>query len=430
MTDRKLSGLRGKIHVKHGFPFKGEHFKSSGPYVVLTPGNFHEEGGFKRNAEKDKCYAEPFPEDYLLKQGDVVVAMTEQTDGLLGSMALIPENGRFLHNQRLGLVTSLTSDVDVRFLYHLFKTKSVREQIRRSASGSKVKHTSPERIYDVQVQLPTPQEQTAIANLLTALDAKIELNNRINAELEEMAKLLYDYWFVQFDFPMTAAQAAALGKPHLTGHPYRASGGKMIYNETLKRDIPEGWTVGSLLDVATFTNGIACQKYPADGGATLRVIKIKEMRTGLTADSDIVTANVPSKVKIKNGDILFSWSASLEVMIWAGGEGALNQHIFKVTSETYPRSFCYFVLLDYLRHFRMMADLRKTTMGHITIDHLEQSQIAIPNDEVAGAFEVITKPIIDRMVKSHEENQELTQLRDWLLPMLMNGQVTVGTNER
>jgi type I restriction enzyme S subunit len=200
----------------------------------------------------------------------------------------------------------------------------------------------------------------------------------------------------------------------------------MIYNETLKREIPEGWTDGSLLDVARFTNGIACQKYPADGGEILRVIKIKDMRTGLTAESDIVTANVPSKVKIKNGDILFSWSASLEVMIWAGGEGALNQHIFKVTSDTHPRSFCYFVLLDYLRHFRMMADLRKTTMGHITTDHLEQSQIAIPDDSVAEAFEVITKPIIDRMVKAHEETQELTQLRDWLLPMLMNGQVTVG----
>jgi type I restriction enzyme S subunit len=426
MTDRKLSSLRGKLHVKHGFPFKAEHFKSTGPYVVLTPGNFHENGGFKRNEGKDKCYAEPFPEEYLLKKGDVLVAMTEQAEGLLGSMATVPEHGRFLHNQRLGLVTSLTSDVDVRFLYHLFKTKSVREQIRRSASGSKVKHTSPERIYDVQVQLPPPKAQVAIANLLTALDAKIELNHRINAELEGMAKLLYDYWFVQYDFPITAAQAAALGKPRITGHPYRASGGKMIYNETLKRDIPERWTNGSLLDVAIFTNGIACQKYPADGGDTLRVIKIKDMRTGLTADSDIVTAKVPFKAKIKNGDILFSWSASLEVMIWAGGEGALNQHIFKVTSDTHPRSFCYFVLLDYLRHFRMMADLRKTTMGHITIDHLEQSQIAIPEDAVAEAFEVITKPIIDRIMKSHEENQELTQLRDWLLPMLMNGQVTVG----
>jgi type I restriction enzyme, S subunit len=426
MTKRQFTSLRGKIHVKHGFPFKGEYFENSGPYVVLTPGNFHEEGGFKRNAAKDKCYSESFPEEYLLKKGDILVAMTEQTDGLLGSMAKIPESDRFLHNQRLGLVIALTSDVDVGFLYHLFKTKSIREQIRHSASGSKVKHTSPERIYDVQVQLPSPHEQTAIAKLLSTLDAKIELNNRINEELEGMAKLLYDYWFVQFDFPITVAQAAAMGKPRLEGKYYRASGGKMIYNEVLKREIPKGWGDGSLLDVAEFTNGIACQKYPTDGGETLRVIKIKEMRAGFTTDSDIVTERVPAKVKIKNGDLLFSWSASLEVMIWTGGDGALNQHIFKVTSDTHPRSFCYFVLLDYLQHFRMMADLRKTTMGHITIDHLEQSQIVIPDDDVAEAFEVMTKPIIERMVKAHEENIQLTELRDWLLPMLMNGQATVG----
>lgn len=426
MTDRKVSKLRGKIHVKHGFPFKGEHFKSSGPYVVLTPGNFYEEGGFKRNQDKDKCYSEQFPKEYLLQKGDIVVAMTEQTGGLLGSMAIIPESGRFLHNQRLGLVSTLSSDVDLAFLYHLFKTKLVRDQIRRSASGSKVKHTSPERIYDVQVQLPSPPEQTAIARILSTLDAKIELNNRINTELEAMAKLLYDYWFVQFDFPISAEQASAIGKPELEGKPYSASGGKMVYNEKLKREIPSGWSDGNLLQIATFTNGIACQKYPPNAGKTLRVIKIKEMRTGLTPDSDLVTENVPEKVKIRNGDILFSWSASLEVMIWAGGEGALNQHIFKVTSDTYPRSFCYFVLLDYLQHFRMIAELRKTTMGHITIDHLEQSRITVPDHGVAKAFEETTKPIIDRMVKSHEETQELSKLRDWLLPMLMNGQVTVS----
>jgi type I restriction enzyme S subunit len=316
----------------------------------------------------------------------------------------------------------LSSEV---YLHYVFTY--IREAIKRATSGSIQDNINIEFLTALRFRFPDKTEQDKIVEVLSTLDAKIELNNRINTELEAMAKLLYDYWFVQFDFPISAAQAATMGNPKLEGKPYRASGGKMVCNEKLKREIPEGWRDGSLVDIATFTNGIACQKYPAEGGETLRVIKIKEMRTGLTPDSDIVTANVPSKVKIKNGDILFSWSASLEVMIWAGGEGALNQHIFKVTSDTNPRSFCYFVLLDYLLHFRMMADLRKTTMGHITIDHLEQSQIAIPAGNVAQAFEVVTKPIIDRMVKSHEENQELTQLRDWLLPMLMNGQVTVDS---
>jgi type I restriction enzyme S subunit len=418
--------LKGKIHVKHGFPFKSKYFADAGELVVLTPGNFLEEGGFKRNAEKDKYYSHTFPKDYLLKRGDLLVAMTEQTPGLLGSMAFVPDDGRFLHNQRLGLVTAVSEEISLDYIYHLFKVSWIREQIRLTSTGSKVKHTSPERLYDIKTDLPDHATQKRIARVLSALESKIELNQRIGDGLEGMAKLLYDYWFVQFDFPITAAQAAAMGKPRSEGNPYRASGGKMTYNETLKREIPADWRDGSLLDVAKFTNGIACQKYPANGGEMLRVIKIREMRAGLSANSDIVTAKVPAKVKVSDGDLLFSWSASLEVMIWTGGDGALNQHIFKVTSDSHPRSFCYFVLLDYLRHFRMMADVRKTTMGHITIDHLEQSQIVIPDDDVAEAFEVMTKPIIERMVKAHEENIRLTKLRDWLLPMLMNGQVTVG----
>ena len=364
-----------------------------------------------------------------LRRDDVVMT----TRGTIGNVAYYGEGVEYDHvriNSGMVILRAEAKRLHPYFLYSFLRTELFKKQTRSQGSGSAQPQLPIGSLRNIQIPELDFADQQAIGKVLSNIDAnidaKIELNQRINAELEGMAKLLYDYWFVQFDFPMTAAQAAALGKPKLAGHPYRASGGKMIYNETLKRDIPEVWTDGSLVDVATFTNGIACQKYPADGGDTLRVIKIKDMRTGLTAESDIVTANVPSKVKIKNGDILFSWSASLEVMIWAGGEGALNQHIFKVTSGTHPRSFCYFVLLDYLRHFRMMADLRKTTMGHITIDHLEQSQIAIPDDSVAEAFEVITKPIIDRMVKAHEENQELTQLRDWLLPMLMNGQVTVG----
>jgi type I restriction enzyme S subunit len=312
---------------------------------------------------------------------------------------------------------------DTDYIYYFLKNQYW--NLRSLSSGVR-KNLNSGDIKGFTINLPeTVAQQKKIARVLSVLDDKIELNNHINEELEGMAKLLYDYWFVQFDFPITAAQATAMGKPKLEGKPYRASSGAMIYNETLRREIPEGWKNGSLLDVAEFTNGIACQKYPSDGGGTLRVIKIKEMHAGFSADSDVVTVNVPGKIKIKNGDLLFSWSASLEVMIWAGGDGALNQHIFKVMSDTHPRSFCYFVLLDYLQHFRMMAALRKTTMGHITSDHLEQSQIVTPDKDVAQAFELITKPIIERMVKAHEENIELIKLRDWLLPILMNGQVTV-----
>jgi len=204
----------------------------------------------------------------------------------------------------------------------------------------------------------------------------------------------------------------------------------MVFNEELKREIPLGWEDGTLLDIANFQNGLACQKFrPKENEDSLRVIKIREMGSGFTENSEFVSANIPEKIIITNGDILFSWSATLDVIIWTGGKGALNQHIFKVTSEKYPRSYFYFELLNYLQHFKMQAELRKTTMGHITQEHLKQSRIIIPKTDLINKLDKIIKPILNKKVKLDEENQKLSELRDWLLPMLMNGQVSVGEVE-
>ena len=239
----------------------------------------------------------------------------------------------------------------------------------------------------------------------------------LNHNLEAMAKQLYDYWFVQFDFPDE------------NGKPYKSSGNRMVWNNTLKRDIPDMWHCGNLFEIAKFTNGLACQKFrPKEGEKALSVIKIREMRDGFTADTEKVTPNIPNSVKVSNGDILFSWSASLEVMLWAFGDGGLNQHIFKVTSANdSPKSFYYFQLLNYVDVFKKMAEARKTTMGHITQDHLQQSTIAIPDDvSIAKLFEEKASPIFDLQVKLQEEIQQLTKQRDSLLPLLINGQVSVS----
>ncbi|MBR3399588.1 MAG: restriction endonuclease subunit S [Prevotella sp.] len=238
----------------------------------------------------------------------------------------------------------------------------------------------------------------------------------MNQNLESLAKQLYDYWFVQFDFP------------NEEGKPYKSSGGKMLWNEKLKREIPEGWHCGNLFEIATFTNGIACQKYrPKEGEKPLPVIKIREMHDGITSDTELVSPSIPDSVKVYNGDVLFSWSASLEVMLWCYGKGGLNQHIFKVSSANkFPKSFYYFRLLDYVTVFKKMAEARKTTMGHITQDHLQQSIIAIPDDiSIANKLDDIISPIIDKIVKLQEEITELTKQRDELLPLLMNGQVSI-----
>ena len=237
----------------------------------------------------------------------------------------------------------------------------------------------------------------------------------INQNLEAMAKQFYDYWFVQFDFP------------NEEGKPYKSSGGKMVWNEKLKRNIPVGWHCGNLFEIAVFTNGLACQKFrPKDDEVPLPVIKIREMHDGISVDTEKVTSNIPESVKVYNGDVLFSWSASLEVMLWAYGLGGLNQHIFKVTSANdFPKSFYYFQLLDYVDVFKKMAEARKTTMGHITQEHLKQSKIVIPPIDLIMVLDSKINVFIEKQILLQQQNQELAKLRDWLLPMLMNGQVRV-----
>lgn len=259
-------------------------------------------------------------------------------------------------------------------------------------------------------------DQRKVVDVLSAIDRKIELNKQINDNLEAMAKQLYDYWFVQFDFP------------NEEGKPYKSSGGAMVWNEKLKREIPQGWHCGTLLDIAEYTNGLACQKYRPTDNNKLPVIKIKEMHDGLSADTEWVKTDIPDDVKVFDGDVLFSWSASLEVMLWAYGNGGLNQHIFKVTSKNgYPRSFYFYQLIHYVGIFKQMAEARKTTMGHITQDHLKQSTIALPpNVDIANKLEEKLCPIFDEIVKNNQEIIVLTKQRDELLPLLMNSQALIN----
>ena len=415
MSEWKRYKLGELLRVKHGWAFKGEFFSDTGVQSILTPGNFYEYGGFKANPSKDRFYSGDYPKEYLCSKGDLVVAMTEQAAGLLGSTAIVPEDNRYLHNQRIGLI-SCNGSLNKDFAYYLFMTQSVRQQISRSASGTKVKHTSPEKIYDVQVDIPKIQTQKNIAIFLSLLDKKIQINNQINQELEAMAKTLYDYWFVQFDFP------------DQNGKPYKSSGGKMVYNPELKREIPEGWGVDSLWNIANFYNGLAMQKYRPDTNEDdyLPVIKIRETMNGFTKDTEKARLDIPTEAVVESGDILFSWSATLEIVIWGKERGALNQHIFKVTSDTYPKSFIYFELKSYLKVFKSIAELRKTTMGHITQDHLKQAKIVVPQIEIISKLDAKLQPIMLKQQILENQNQELTQLRDWLLPMLMNGQVKVG----
>ena len=337
-----------------------------------------------------------------------------------------PKNKRFAYvkvenpedyvvSTKLMVLRNISDDVLTKYIYYFLTYGGTLDYLQMRAENRI--GSFPQITFDIvkpiELNVPPINIQQKIVRIVSSLDSKIELNNRINSELESMAKTLYDYWFVQFDFPDT------------NGKPYKSSGGTMVWNEELKREIPEGWEVGTLLDIADYANGLACQKFRPNGEEFLRVIKIREMNEGFSSNTELVKPDIPKKAIVENGDVLFSWSASLEVKIWSGGKGALNQHIFKVTSNDYPKSFYYYQLQNYLQHFKMIAENRKTTMGHITQEHLQQSRIVIPPKELTLQLEKIIAPIFAKKLVNEIENQKLSELRDWLLPMLMNGQVRV-----
>ena len=302
------------------------------------------------------------------------------------------------------------------YLYYFLRQDSVLKYVdSMSARTGGQTGVELDSLYEYPVLLPDDLGQKKISSILKCIDDKITNNNKIRAELESMAKTIYDYWFTQFDFP------------NKDGRPYRSSGGIMEWNDQLKREIPKEWNIGNLYDIAETINGLACQKHrPKENEESLPVVKIKEMHEGITENTELVSVNINKKHKIFDGDILFSWSATLEVMYWFGGDAGLNQHIFKVVPIAgFSKEYVYHQFSAYVINFVKMAESRKTTMGHITTDHLEQSRIVLPPSEIVQAFSEIVAPIHEKIGQCQKENRELIKLRNWLLPMLMNGQATV-----
>ena len=355
------------------------------------------------------CAPKPHRINSFSFEGDVIILAGNNAAGNFHCQRY---SGKFDAYQRTYVITA-GSNFDIDYIFYYLKLNLI--YFSKKSQGSQTKFLTMTILNDFVIKVLPIDEQQKISKLLKFLDQKIALNNHINEELEAMAKTLYDYWFVQFDFPDE------------NGKPYKSSGGKMVYNDQLKREIPEGWGVDSLWNIATFYNGLAMQKFrPAsETDESLPVIKIREMFSGFSKDTEKASTAIPKEAIIEAGDILFSWSATLEVILWGGEKGALNQHIFKVTSEKYPKSFIYNELRSYLKVFKTIAELRKTTMGHITQDHLKQAMIIVPPNDLIDEIHNRISPILKQQLDLKQQNQELTQLRDWLLPMLMNGQARV-----
>lgn len=290
---------------------------------------------------------------------------------------------------------------DPKFLYYLCQTMP----FANFGGGSAVPTLNRNHIHPLETKIPVKvEDQRRIASILSSLDRKIELNNKINADLEEMAQAIFKNWFVDFE-------------------PFKD--GKFVDSELGK--IPEGWKVGRLTEIASYMNGLAMQKFPPENNEdSLPVLKIKELGQGFCGtDSDICSCNIKDECKIHNGDVIFSWSGTLLVDVWCGGDCGLNQHLFKVTSKDYPKWFYYYWTKHHLQEFIHIAKDKAVTMGHIKRGHLEEALVAIPdNDSMERAHELF-EPILSKMISLRLENSRLSLLRDTLLPRLMSGELEV-----
>ena len=278
----------------------------------------------------------------------------------------------------------------------------------------------------IEVECPPVSEQKAIAHILGTLHDKIELNRKTNETLEAMAKALFKSWFVDFD----PVRAKAEGRP--TGLPAEICD---LFPDTFEDselgEIPSGWGVKSLDEVAHFLNGLALQKFPPEDGApTLPVIKIAQLKKGDSIGADRCSTAVPSDYVVRDGDVLFSWSGSLAVDIWCGGDGALNQHLFKVTSKTHDKWFFLHWIKHHLPEFQEIAQGKATTMGHIQRHHLSEAKALIPTPSLLAAMGSAFAPLLDRAYGLRKQSKDLATTRDALLPKLISGEIRIPDAEK
>ena len=247
-------------------------------------------------------------------------------------------------------------------------------------------------LQELQVPFPDKKVREKIIAIATAISEKIEANKKINDNLYAQAKAIFSNYFINID------------------------------------TIPTGWEKGSLLDIASYLNGLAMQKFrPAESETGLPVLKIKELRQGFCdTDSELCSPGIKSEYIIKDGDVVFSWSGSLLVDIWCGGTCGLNQHLFKVTSKVYDKWFYYLWTAHHLDRFIAIAADKATTMGHIKREELAKAEVLIPSDIDYQNIRSIMAPIFDLIISNRIEAHKLAALRDELLPKLMSGELDVS----
>ncbi|HCV8106622.1 TPA: restriction endonuclease subunit S [Staphylococcus aureus] len=348
----------------------------------------------------------------LVQKNDILISTVRPNQKHFGFITNMQSN--YVVSTGFAVITANQNLVNPYYLYKYFTLEKTINYLQNIAENSTSAYPSikPSVLGELSIDLPSRNVQNFIANILKSMDDKIDLNKKIIANLEELSQTLFKHWFVDFEFPDE------------DGNPYKSSGGEMIDSEL--GEIPKGWKVKSLDEIANYINGLAMQKYPANKEESLPIVKIKELKNGFTDEnSNRCTTEIPEKSKIDNGDIIFSWSATLLVKMWAGGKAGLNQHLFKVTSETFPKWFYYLWTKRYIEYFINIANDKATTMGHINRKHLSHAKIVLPTQLQLENFDKIFHNLLEKQLNTEEEIKRLIDVRDTLLPKLMSGELEI-----
>jgi len=427
----QMTSLGELINVRHGFAFQGEFIRDEPRGdILLTPGNFSIGGGFK--GDKFKYYDGPVPEEFVLRQGDLLVSMTDlskQSD-TLGLPAFVParEDGRrYLHNQRLGKVLlKVAGAVDPRYLHYLLCSSPYRHEVLASATGTTVKHTSPDRIKRFRFFRPPLTEQRAIAHILGTLDDKIELNGRMSETLEAMARALFKSWFVDFDPVRAKAEGRETGLPQPLADLFPDS-----LEDSELGEIPKGWRIGSLGEVAEHPRrGVQ----PEEIDPSTPYIALEHMPRRCIALSEWSTADglESNKFEFRRGEILFGKLRPYFHKVGvAPVDGVCSTDIVVVA----PRAEKWFGFV--LGHVSSEVFVEHTNSGstgtkmpRTSWTEMARYRVALPNESIAGAFKMKVLPVVLRLLAGIHESRTLAALRDTLLPILISGELRVKHTER
>jgi len=408
-----------------------EDLTDKGPWVIgandIT--NYHQLDLSKaKHITREKFEESP---EIKIEINDILIVKVGNT---IGKVAIIKDDiGEACINPNTVLLKKCK--IDPYYLYLVLISPYGQSFLKNNSSASAQPALNQTTLKKMQIYLPSSDEQKRVGNLVRFVNNKIELNHKINAELEAMAKTLYDYWFVQFDFPMTKEQADEIGKPAAAGKPYKSSGGKMVYNKELKREIPEGWEVYNLDEFGSFKNGINYD--PSDPGNTnAQIINVRD----ISSSSIFISTNELEEIQLKEKEVKKYLVSENSIIIARSGIPGATRLINDYKENTI---FCGFIiclnvedinlkniLFFYLKLIEraMTNQSAGTIMKNVSQGTLKEIKIALPKDfknNIINKLMLFINPIFQKISLVNKENQQLTELRDWLLPMLMNGQVTL-----